>query len=402
VATFPLEDGVAESNETGATPRSADSSDPFDDPGLDAGADSELAEFFQKAHDNSSARASADALSALSSQMDAYKLLRPEQAEAKLRAYNDGLTALAELSTARRLGDRKRRQLEDAIRAGEQAQTELVASMFRLVLVIARELASRRYGHQRSLALIPDLVADANVAVVEAVAKFDPKRGPAFHTYTGRVIRERIRASLTKTGLIEVPTSWLRVRSIATTLAPELEEAYGRPATTVELQHALRERSMAWAEEHLSDAHRELPRDQQLVIMQAKLVKQGMMGAIDRYEEVMMSTQQLGNLDAPVGSEGGTRLMDMLADTPSDSQFDEVELGELRQNLLTALADLPQRDRDIILYRFGFADGEVWTYAKIAPLYSISPERVRQIERSALQKLRGPGLETLTGLLDGT
>lgn len=401
MATFPLEDGSAESNETGLVPESADL-DLFADPGLDDAGDSELAEFFQRANSEGSGRERVSALSALSAQMDSYRPLPPAEQAIRIAAYNDGLAAQAALDTRTRIGERKRRQLLEQVQAGEVAQTELIGSMFRLVLVIARELAGRRYGHERSLALIPDLVADANVTLVEAVSKFDPDRGPSFSLYAGRVIRERIRAALTKTGLIEVPTSWLRVRSIATTLGPELEDRFGRPATTAEMQDGLRERSMQWAERHLTEAQLKLPVAEQRAIKQAKLVKQGMMGAIDRYEEVMIITQQLGNLDAPVGDDGSTRLMDLVGDGPTDETFDAVELTELRNSLMGALAGLPERDRDIVLYRFGFKDGEVWTYAKIAPLYSISPERVRQIERGALQKLRGPGLELLSGFLDGT
>lgn len=374
--------------------------DPFADPGLDDSGDEQLAELFAKANTAAAGnRHHLSALSALSAQMDGYRPLSPAEQAERIAAYNDGLAAAARLAAGGRMSGSARDRLERAVDAGERAQTELVGSMFRLVLVIARELASNRYGRERSLDVLPDIVADANLALVEAVSKYDPGRGPAFSVYAGRVIRERVRASLGKSGLIDIPASWLRVRRLATTLAPELTVKLGRAPSTEEMQAGLRAQCMAWAADHLTDDQQSLPEPVRVELMKAKLTKQGMLGAIERYDEVMQATQQLWNLDAPLTSDGGTTLGDVVADAGSDATFDAVELSQLRDALLAALASLPERDREIVLYRFGFADGEVWTYAKLAPRYDISAERVRQIERAVLGKLRGPGFEALSSYL---
>lgn len=137
--------------------------------------------------------------------------------------------------------------------------------------------------------------------------------------------------------------------------------------------------------------------------MRAKLVKQGMLGAIERYEEVVSLTQSTMSMDAPVGEEGGSTFGEVVAlgDGSADSVYEEVEAAELAREIQGILATFDERERDIILRRFGWFDGEVWTYAKIAPLYGVSAERVRQIEASVLNKLRGPGFAQLSDYLPG-
>lgn len=392
----------APSDDPGAGPGPWVESDAFADPGLDDSGDQELAELFAAAEALShNERHELSALSALSAQMNRYPVLNAEQQNDRIKTYNDGLAAGAELATGKVTSKRKVAALERAAADGEQAQTELIGSMFRLVLVITRELAGKRYGLGRNLAELPDLVGEANAALVEAITGFDPSRGPSFSVYSGRRVRERVRAVLADDSPMKVPASWTRLRRLAITLAPDLSSQLGRHPTIEEMQDGLRAQCMAWAADHLTDAQRKLPAEVQQELMKAKLVKQGMLGAIDRYEEVMVATQQMWNLDAPVGADGSTRLADMVADAPKDETYDRVELDQLRAALMEALSGLSDRDREIVLYRFGFADGEVWTYAKLAPRYDISAERIRQIERSVLAKLRGPGFDNLADFLPG-
>lgn len=378
--------------------------DPFADAGLDASEDEEIAEFFAAADRLLAGnRAELSALSALSAQMGRYPVLEAVEQAHRVALVNEGLLAYAKLAAATgTMSPRERSKLERTCWAGEQAQTELIGSMFRLVLVISRELAAKRYGMGKDLVELPDLVSEANLALVEAVTTFDPSRGPAFSVYSARKVRERVRLILASDSPMKVPASWARLRRLATTLAPDLAAQLGRTPTVEEMQEGLRAQCMAWAADHLTESQAKQPEPVRIELMKAKLVKQGMLGAIDKYEEVMVATQQMWNLDAPVGGpDSGTSLGDLVADTSSDSTFDAVELSELRNTLMNALADLPDRDREIVLYRFGFIDGEVWTYAKLAPQYNISAERIRQIERGVLNKLRGPGFDALASFMPG-
>lgn len=358
--------------------------------------DAEIARYVARAN-ASAGNEALSALSALSHQMSSYRPLTPPEQQAALDAYRNGLLARAEL--AGRVAGRRRPALESTARRGERAHAELVGSMFRLVLLIARENAADRYGRERALDMLADLVAEANLALVEAVDSYDEAKCPTFAIYAGRVVRDRVRMCLSKSGPVGLAPSWLRLKRIATVLAPEVAAKLGRTPTTAEMQAELRIVCMKWARDRLTDVQRQLPEPQQLGLMESKLRKQGMLGAIEKFEEVMVATQQVASLDSPVGDDGGARLGDLIPGRADAATFEPVELDELRRDLMAALEAMPPRDREIVLYRFGFIDGEQWTYAKLAPRYSVSAERIRQIERNVLTKLRGPGFGGLSAHL---
>jgi RNA polymerase primary sigma factor len=379
-----------------------DAADPFDDglEKIDVEGDAKITALLERAYGKGSTagRENLTALSALAQQMQAFKPLSPADQEKALVAYNQGLEAQAKLAARKRSG-RETEKLRVLVRDGERAQEQLVGGMFRLTMIIARELATDRYGKERSLTLMEDLVAEANLALVEALPRYDAARCPTFSVYAGRVIRDRVRASLTQSSALQVPSAWLRVKRIAATRVPELASELGRTPTLEEIQDALRVRCMDWAADHLTDPQKKLPLDERQALMRAKLVKQGMFGAIDRYEEVMRYTQITTSLDAPVGDDPGSTYGDFIEAPSADEVYDEVELNELRSDIAKALSTLSDRERDIILHRFGWVDGESWTYAKLAPRYGVSAERVRQIEANVLGKLRGPSFTRLASYL---
>jgi RNA polymerase sigma factor (sigma-70 family) len=332
------------------------------------------------------------ALSALSAQMSAYRPLNPAEQAARLSTYRAGRAARAALADpdhpvkSRRVAD-----LQAAVRRGEYAQTELVGGMYRLVLIISRELAAERYGREKALDMLSDLVGEANVAVVEAIDSFDEERCPTFSIYAGRVIRDRVRMSLQKSTAVGLAPSWLRLKRIYTVLYPEQVMRLGRNPTEEEMQAELLTVCRKWAADRLTPEQQELPEAERLDLMQSKLKKQGMIGAIDRLSEVLHATQQTASLDAPIrGDESGTHLGDLLPQAESGRQYEQVEAAELHRDLFAALAQLTERERQIMLYRFGFIDGDQWTYAKLAPIHGVSAERIRQIERTVIGKLKSP------------
>lgn len=382
---------------TQGQPNSGWDQDPFYDPGLDDAGDAELDAMVKAAETSSSHQTTA--LSALSAQMGVYRPLTPAEQTERLKLYNDGLSAAAKLATETNLSTAQQEALQASVRRGDAAQTELVGSMFRLVLIIAREQSARRFGRERAMDQLADLVADANVSVVDAIHRYDPSRGPAFNVYASRVVRDRVREAVSHSGLEKIPSPWLRVRRLSQTLSPELALKLGRQPTVAEMQEGLMSQAMAWALDHLTPEQLALPEKTRNELAMAKLVKQGMCRAIRQYEEVMVVTQSMWNLDAPIGTDGTARLIDTVVAETSDETFDAVELTQLRETLMESLSTLPDRDREIVLYRFGFIDGDQWTYAKLAPRYSISAERVRQIERAALGKLRGPEFNAIAAFL---
>lgn len=354
----------------------------------DAEEDAEIARLVVRAQ-ATSGRESLSALSALSQQMGGFRPLDPGGQAERLRVYRAGAQASAALAR----GDGSaaaQRDWQQLVRRGQWAQTELVGSMYRLVLIIARELAAERYGREKALDMLPDLVSEANVAVVEAITTFDEERCPTFSIYAGRVIRDKVRMSLQKSASVGVAPSWLRLKRIYTVLRPEVEMRLGRTPTAPDMQAALRVVCMKWAADRLTAEQQQLGEAARIDLMEQKLKKQGMLGAIDRLAEVLAATQQVSSLDAPVGDDMGTSLGDLLPQQGGTGAFEAVEHAELHSDLMSALRTLTDREQQIMLHRFGFADGEQWTYAKLAPMYGVSPERIRQIERNVLGKLRGP------------
>lgn len=352
------------------------------------GTDPEIEELLARA-----TRSSAFDLPAVSDYMRQAQKFPPLDAESQtaLVANYQAAMELRDRLAAGTVPARQRREAQRKVRDGEDCLTYLVVSNFRLVQTIAREQANMRYPSRDRLAeLLPDLVNEGNLALTEAVQKYDPTRGPYFPAYAAKAIRDRVRYVLSRTVPVRMSASWSRIQRIARRTIPELQDRLGRSPTTPELQAVLLEKCMRWAEERLTPEQQRLPLRQREEAMMSKLRKQGMLGAIDSVEEVLRLGQGVTSLDAGVGSEGDTTLGDLVADRSDDRSFDDLELDELRDALQGVLASLSERERMIVLYRYGFVDGESWTYDRISKLYDVSSERIRQIEKAVLEKLRSP------------
>lgn len=328
---------------------------------------------------------SGTAFSAFQRRMAQYPQLPPERQSELVALYQAGISAKKAVAN----GNAKKRDFE-AARQAESAIEQLAGSGFRLMLLIVRELAESRHGRERSAEMLPDLMGEANEALLEAARDFDPGRGLSFSTYLARVVRDRVRMSLTKDGPIRLSSSWSRIKRIASVRTAVLTEQLGRAPSIAEVQQDLLDRCFDWAETRLTPDQMALPDEQRKELMLAKLRKQGMLGAIRDLEEVLATTQVVASLDIEIGDEGGSTLGDLLGAPDSDELFDRVELGELRGAINQALSTLSDRERAIILHRFGFVDGEMWTYSKIAQMFGVTSERIRQIERAALARLNSP------------
>ena len=330
------------------------------------------------------------ALSAFQRQAERFPPLSPEQqtqAVELIRAAQrtEELLAAGTVPAARR---------RDALRQVEMARSareHLAASVWRLAWLIVRESANRRYGTTRASQMLPDLMGEANVAIAEAIATFAPSAGPSFATYASRLIRDRVRAVVSKGDTSGLPPSWLRLKRIWATRGPELVEELGRAPTTDEIQQDLTRICLQWARRRLTADQLTLAEAEQLDLMYARLRKQGMIGAIRDIEQVLRSTQTTVSLDAPAGDESESP-MD-LADPESERDrgaFDASELAELSADLHEALASLTERERTILMLRFGFEGGHRHTYQEISQRYDVTAERIRQIEKTVLGRLRDP------------
>jgi len=332
------------------------------------------------------------ALSAFQRAADRFPPLNPEQQLTLTDVYHYGRFMASELDEGRVKGRKELTVAREAVRQSEIAMEHLCASCWRLEWLLVREQAEMRFGRDRAADMLPDLMAEAHTALVDAVRTFDKSKTPQFHTYAARKVRDHLRAVLSREGFMRLAPSWNRVKRMAVTLVPELTGQLGRNPSTEEVQDALLARCLAWAEDHLSPDQQRLPESQKQVLRMAKLRKQGMLGAVRRIDEVLAASQAVASLDAPVGDADGTStLKDLITDVDyDDSLFDPVEMDELQRALSGALSALSEREQDIVKLRYGFGVDEPWTYSKIAERHDVTAERIRQIEKSALTKLASP------------
>lgn len=288
-----------------------------------------------------------------------------------------------------------------SVRAGEEAFEAVVGSVWKLTQTICREQAEGRYGKQGAQEHLPDLIAEANVAVCEAVRSFDPDRTPTFAMYVARAVRDRVRTALGQEGAVKVPPAWSRIKRIATVRYPELVAELGRVPSVEEIQADLLAVCLEWAEAKLTPEELTLGDTGRHEAKMRRLKKQGMLGAIARYEQVMATTATGPSLDAPVGEDGSASYGDTVGlPAGDDSYLDSAEHANLQDLLAAALVDLDPRERHIVGLRYGFADGEQWTYKAISELYDITSERIRQIERAVLRKLgSGTNADALAAFL---
>jgi len=322
--------------------------------------------------------------------MERYPQLSPPAQNELAATFQAGIAAKAELAKATKLSAREERRLQELVRKGDRAIEYLVASNFRLVMLICRERAEGRWGRERANEALPDLVGYANIALLDAARSFSPTEGPSFPTYAATKIRHSITAIVNRDHPVKVPPSWSRLKRLVAVHTPELAAKLGRQPQRQELVDYLLEVCMAWAYDHLNAAEKALPEEERKKRQMDRLRKQGMLGALENLDEVLIQTQSPTMLDAPLREDGGT-IGDSLA-SPEGNMTAKLEAEEMSEAVAKLLAGLPEREREIIRYRYGFVDGESWPYQKISQLYGVSAERIRQIERAAIARLGLPGI----------
>jgi RNA polymerase sigma factor (sigma-70 family) len=344
---------------------------------------------------------SVSALSAFQRSADRFPPLSAEEQLAMVARHREVRDKTAKLRASNRA--RERQRLRELEREEARLVEHLCASCWRLAWVIVREQAEERFGRDRATDMLPDLLAEANYSLVKAVHDFDPTQTPKFATYAARVIRDHTRAVLSREGYMRLAPSWGRVKRLATTRMPELVHELGRKPTTQELQDDLLKRCLEWAEDHLTDDQKNLPAAQRKKLALAKLRKQGMLGAIRDIEEILVVSQSMVSLDGTIGEEGGATLGDTVVAERPEELMDNLERSELHDAIMKALGGLTEREQEIVLLRYGFDGSEGWTYSAIAEKFGVSSERIRQIERGALEKLNSPesGFSAFASYLGG-
>jgi RNA polymerase primary sigma factor len=249
------------------------------------------------------------------------------------------LTHDQEITLARRM-ETPRSKFE-----AEEAKNTLILANLRLVASVAR----RYLGHGMP---IEDLMQEGTIGLIRAVERFNYRKGYRFSTYAIWWIRRAIsRAIADQARLIRLPVHVTDTLGRINKTRGTLRERLGRMPTRSELASEL-----SMTEEKLTELLR---------------------GAIEPL-----------SLETPIGEEGESRLADLIPATDAQNPVVEATRGALRDEIMLALEDLTPRERDVILLRYGLNGDEPKTLEEVGRELEVTRERVRQIESSALTKLR--------------
>jgi len=341
----PSADGFADS---GGLPDTLDAPDTValavesdtDDDGVVAASGASLADLDEAA-------ASADLVRVYLNEIGKVPLLTAADEVELAKRIEAGLYAEHLLTASNSFSAARRRDLRALVMDGSRAKDHLLRANLRLVV----SLAKRYTGHGMPFL---DLIQEGNLGLIRAVEKFDYTKGFKFSTYATWWIRQAIsRAMADQSRTIRLPVHLVEQVNKLQRLRREMNQSLGREATDAELAVEL-----------------DVPEE--------------------RIRELIDLSRDLVSLDQTVGTDDDAALGDFIADDTAPAAEAAVEAGLMRTQLRSVLGTLEAREAAVVRMRYGLDDGQPRTLDEIGRAFKLSRERIRQIERETMAKLRHP------------
>jgi RNA polymerase primary sigma factor len=269
-----------------------------------------------------------------------------------------GLAAAARLEAGDYENDAERAELVADHHDGELARQHLIQANLRLVVSVAKKYMGR------GLSFL-DLIQEGNIGLMKATDKFDYKRGFKFSTYATWWIRQAItRAISDQSRTIRLPVHVGETINRIKKTGHRLQQIFEREPSYEEIARAM-----------------DVPEE--------------------KIRQVLDAARHPVSLEAPVGMDGDAFLGDFIEDDTIMPPIEMAAQGLLKRQIGDALDKLTERERKIVVLRFGLHDGRYRTLEEVGREFGITRERIRQIEAKALRKLRHPSYSrTLKGYLD--